>query len=223
MDNNVLNIRVFYNKKARAKYISHLDITRCMQRALKRSALPVWYTEGFNPHIYLTFALPLSLGYESESESMDMRLISQVSFDEVKDRLNDALPQDIRVTAVALQKNKPEVITNALYSITLASDTMPAKTLLDCLTNMLSGEKIEVVKRTKKGNKLIDIKPDITLISSEIQDNIVAIKLKTVAGITKNINPTLLTDEMSGKYSIDDLQVNVMRNAVVDIEGNPFE
>lgn len=223
MDNNVQNIRVFYNKKARAKYISHLDITRCMQRALKRSTLPVWYTEGFNPHIYITFALPLSLGYESESESMDMRLTETVPFDEVMDRLNQALPQDIRVTAVALQKNKPEVITTALYEISLSSETLPPQTIMDCINNMFNEEKIEVVKRTKKGNKLIDIKPDINLISSEVTESCVNLTLKTVAGITKNINPTLLTDEMSGKYSIDDLQVDVLRKAVLKADETPFE
>ena len=56
----MINIRVFYHKTSRAKYISHLDIMRCMQRAVVRAGLPVWYTEGFNPHIYLTFSLPLS-------------------------------------------------------------------------------------------------------------------------------------------------------------------
>ena len=72
------NIRVFYNKTQRAKYISHLDINRCMQRALKRSGLPVWYTEGFHTHIYVTFALPTPLGFESMYEAMDFRLIEEL-------------------------------------------------------------------------------------------------------------------------------------------------
>ena len=51
------NLRLFYRKRGRAKYISHLDITRCMQRSLKRAGLPVWYTQGFNPHMYMTFEI----------------------------------------------------------------------------------------------------------------------------------------------------------------------
>ena len=47
--------RVFYKKQGRAKYISHLDLVRCISRALKRSKLPVWHTLGFHPHVYLTF------------------------------------------------------------------------------------------------------------------------------------------------------------------------
>ena len=72
--NKMPNLRVFYEKTGRAKYISHLDINRCMQRALRRAEIPVWYTEGFNPHPYTTFALPLSLGYESLCETMDLRI-----------------------------------------------------------------------------------------------------------------------------------------------------
>lgn len=223
LENSVINIRVFYHKLSRAKYISHLDITRCMQRALTRAALPVWYTEGFNPHIYLTFALPLSLGYESLSESMDLRLIEEVDFDEVKTRLNAVLPDDIRVIKVALQKNKPDVIKTALYDITLKSHVHSSKLLADCFNNMVSEEKIEVVKRTKKGNKLIDIKPDINVISCEIEDDVVKLSLMTSAGIEKNINPTLLTDEMRGKYSLEDIQVAVVRKAILDKDGKNFE
>ena len=54
-------IRVFYRKTDTAKYISHLDINRCFQRAMKRAGIPLWFTEGFNPHAYLTFPLPLAL------------------------------------------------------------------------------------------------------------------------------------------------------------------
>ena len=57
------------------RFISHLDMTRFMARVIRRAELPVWYTEGFNPHLYMTFALPLSLGFESEYEVVDIRLL----------------------------------------------------------------------------------------------------------------------------------------------------
>ena len=92
---------MFYQKKGRAKYISHLDINRLMQRVLKRAGLPVWYTEGFNPHIYLTFALPLSLGYESDFETMDFRLTEEMNLQQVQQILNQNMPEGILVTRVA--------------------------------------------------------------------------------------------------------------------------
>lgn len=221
--NEMFNIRVFYTKKNRAKYISHLDITRCMQRALKRAGLPIWYTQGFNPHIYLTFSLPLSLGYESECESMDLRLVTFVEFDEVKEKLNSALPPDIRVTKVALQKNKPQVIKTALYNIKISSQTLSGKDLKDCLDNLFSYETIDVIKRTKKGNKTVDIKPDININSTEVFDNSIKISMTTSAGIDKNINPDLLINELIGKYSLENINTSIIRLAVYDENNNEFE
>ena len=76
-------VRLFFTKLDRAKYISHLDMNRCMSRALKRSGLPVWYTGGFNPHMYLTFPLPLSLGCESVYECVDLKMTQKVDFDTI--------------------------------------------------------------------------------------------------------------------------------------------
>ena len=68
------NIRIFFSKRDRAKYISHLDMTRLFQRAVRRTGITMWYTEGFHPHLYMTFALPLSLGQESLREMMNFKV-----------------------------------------------------------------------------------------------------------------------------------------------------
>ena len=72
----MINVRLHFSKTFEAKYISHLDLARCFSRALKKSGLDLWYTEGFNTRLYLTFALPLSLGLESLCETVDIRLIN---------------------------------------------------------------------------------------------------------------------------------------------------
>ena len=64
----LLRVRAIFEKTGRSKYISHLDLNRCMLRTFRRSGLPIWYTEGFNPHLYYAFALALSLGFESSCE-----------------------------------------------------------------------------------------------------------------------------------------------------------
>ena len=69
----MITVRISFEKKSEASYISLLDMQRVMQRVLKRSSLPVWHTLGFNPHIYMTFACPLSLGQESECECVDVK------------------------------------------------------------------------------------------------------------------------------------------------------
>lgn len=93
-------VRLRFSKTGRLKYISHLDINRAMSRALKRAQIPLWYTEGFNPHPYMSFSLPLSLGVESLCESVDLRIIGDITNDEIKYRLNNVLPQDIKIVDV---------------------------------------------------------------------------------------------------------------------------
>ena len=66
-------IRIFFEKCGESAYISLLDLQRVFHRVLKRSGLPVWYTMGFNPHIYLSFSCPLSLGQESLCESCEVK------------------------------------------------------------------------------------------------------------------------------------------------------
>ena len=112
-----VNTRVFFSKMNRAKYISHLDLNHTVLRAIRRSKLPVWQTEGYNPHTYVAFMLPLSLGQEGVREAMDFRLTEDVSFEEVAQRLNDALPPDIRVTEVTEPHYKNTDIASAEYRI----------------------------------------------------------------------------------------------------------
>ena len=83
---------------------------------MKRAGIPAWHTEGFNPHIYLTFALPLSLGYESLCEIMDCKMEEDMPLEEIQNRLNAHLPPDIRVTKVALAQEKAEAIARRTLS-----------------------------------------------------------------------------------------------------------
>ena len=94
-------VRVVFSKTGRAKFISHLDLTRAMTRVVRRAAIPLWYTEGFNRHPYLTFAAPLSLGYEGLRETMDLRLEEEMSMEELVSRLNEALPEGLTALSAA--------------------------------------------------------------------------------------------------------------------------
>ena len=67
------NVRIFYRKKGRMKFVSHLDMNRFMSRIINKAKVPVWFTEGFNRHLYLNLAVPLSLGYEGLYEGMDVK------------------------------------------------------------------------------------------------------------------------------------------------------
>ena len=189
-----INIRATFSKLDRAKYISHLDLNRTMQRALKRAGIPVWYTEGFNPHAYIMFPLALSLGVESKCEIMDIGITEEISFDEIKKQLNDVLPEGLKIYNVALQEKKHTEIAFSEYKISLCSEYNGTE-FSDKLDDFLNLEKIEIEKKTKKkGISLIDIKPYINLISKNIIGDTLTIELRLPAGTQTNINPSLMLD-----------------------------
>lgn len=115
-------IRLRFSKTGRAKYIGHLDVNRVMSRALRRAGIPLWFTEGYNPHAYMRFSLPLSLGVESACESMDIRLIEPMEPLEVQRRMNAALPPDIQIEDVFCDFRDCTEIAFSDYDFTLAFD-----------------------------------------------------------------------------------------------------
>ncbi len=206
------SVRVFYKKLTRLKFISHLDMNRFMLRMLKKSGLPVWYTEGFNTHIYITFALPLSLGFQSEYDIMDFRVTDDdLSYDEITASLKKVMPPDLEVISCSEPWEKISEVAFAEFEITFSDNTISEK--LDLF--LKSGE-ILAAKKNKKG------KEQITDISSKINSfNIIEKENKTVLNIVlsagnDNLNPTLLLDTF--KTSTDSVlpHYSVVRTKVMD-------
>lgn len=183
-------VRLFFTKLDRAKYISHLDMNRCMSRAIKRAGLPVWYTGGFNPHMYLTFPLPLSLGCESVYECVDLKMTQKVDFDQMVSSLNACLPPDIQVFSAGEQKMDQKEIAWADYEICFENEDG----LKEKLTSFLNQQEIKVIKKTKKGEKEIDLKPHFSLVSMEEKEGKLVAIMRFATGIELNINPTLLLE-----------------------------
>ncbi len=206
-----VNTRVFFSKLDRAKYISHLDLNHCIQRAMRRSRLPVWQTEGFNPHTYVAFVLPLSLGQEGVCEAMDFRLTEDVSPEEVMQKLNDSLPPDIRVIRVAAPKYKNTDITTAEY--TVESDINADK-----FAEFMLSEKIEVEKKTKRGVSTVDLKPLVTELSVAEGE----IKLRLPAGNDFSINPQLLFDAYMAATGESIARLRIVRTNTFCADGNEF-
>ena len=122
----MITVRISFKKKNEASYISLLDMQRVMQRVLKRSGLPVWHTLGFNPHIYMTFACPLSLGQESECECVDVKTEAEApDFAQWKEALNAIMPAGIEVYNVEPVQMKADLIAYACYEISYPADAAP--------------------------------------------------------------------------------------------------
>lgn len=184
------DVRIFFSKKGRMKFASHLDMNRLMSRILRLSRIPIWYTEGFNQHPYITFALPLSLGFTSEYEIMDIRIIDDSYTNEMaKSALSAVLPEGLNVIDVCDRGLKAGQVAFAEFMITFESSD---DSFAESLETFLSKETIITQKKTKKGNfKDIDIAPFIKKYEIN-KDNEVVFKIVLSAGSENNINPTLL-------------------------------
>ncbi|QIB26274.1 TIGR03936 family radical SAM-associated protein [Caloranaerobacter azorensis] len=90
-------IRVRFSKKDDMKYISHLDLMRLFQRAFRRADIPVKYSQGFNPHPKFSLATALPIGVTSDGEYMDVELENDIDKDEFINRINDVLPDGIKI------------------------------------------------------------------------------------------------------------------------------
>lgn len=185
-------IRVFFRKTDRAKYISHLDLTRCMTRAFARTTIPVWFTEGFNPHVYMTFALPIPLGVEGLRESFDFKLTEDgFPLLDVRDQLNAALPPDIRALEAAEASAKPEAIVWADYEARLY-DPAGAAALAGDWDRFLAQPEIMAEKKTKRKVQQIDLRPHITQLARREEGDCLTLALRLPAGGSLNLNPNLV-------------------------------
>jgi len=93
-------LKVIFTKTKDMKYISHLDLIRLFARALRRSGLPFFVTEGFSPHIKFSITRALKLGVESDSEEAEFVFKDPVSADFLKEKLNSQLPEGIVIRDV---------------------------------------------------------------------------------------------------------------------------
>lgn len=205
------NVRIFFSKTGRAIYISHLDLYRVFQRAVKRCKLPVWETQGFNPHIYITFALPLALGTEGICESLDTKLTEDISFEEICERLNSALPRDIRVLSASEPVYKNTDIEKSEYEIRISTEW-------DKLTEFFAQEKIITEKKTKKGISEVDLKPVIEI--AEMKDGFISMRLPS--GTQTNFNANLVFEAFEKQYGIEIDTLNVKRTVVYCQNGEIF-
>lgn len=168
-----MKVRIKYTKSEYLRFIGHLDVMRYFQKAVKRAGLDIAYSKGFSPHQLMSFAAPLALGVTSEGEYFDAEFNSLVSSKELVRRLNEQMAAEMEVKDAVLlpdnAKNAMSVVAASDYIITIL-DTVPAevkKQMLALAPHLLEEERIEILKKTKKNEKIEDIRPGILKLSVE--------------------------------------------------------
>ena len=179
------SIRLQFSKKDTLKFIGHLDLQRIFNQTIRRAGLPAAYSQGFNPHILLSFALPLPLGMESENDYADLVLAAPLPMEEIEQRLNAAAPKGLKIKKAYKAEGKRSAAT------TIAADYIFKKRMpLEKITAILEKETIIAAKKTKSGIKKTDVKCDIIDIWQE-ENNVI---LRLAAGSSGFLNPLIVAE-----------------------------
>lgn len=217
------NVRVWFEKKDTARYISHLDLNRCMSRAFHKTKLPLWYTQGFHPHIFLTITMPLSLGMSGLRESMDIRLTEEIPYEEIIEKLNGALPLDIHVYEITEPVMKPCEVAFATYEITYEPENRSAQQAKEEIEELLSRQEVLVTKHTKRGPKEFDIRPYFADMKLEMgEDSFLHTHLCLPISVNGGVNPGLLK-MAAERYLGLELYEQITRTGLYNEKMEPFQ
>ena len=217
------NVRIWFTKEKECRFISHLDLNRCMLRAVRRAQLPIWYTEGFNPHPFITFPLPLSLGIDGKRECMDIRIVDDnYDINNIPKCMNIYLPEGISVFDATYPVLDPKHICFAEYSAELESDDIDSCRLKEGIEDICkSYSEIIIEKKSKAGMKTIDVLP---YVKSFAYDDSGMCKFKVIlpAGNIKNIGLPLIIKGLE-KYLNIEINYRIIKLNMFTEDMKPFK
>ncbi|MCL2203505.1 MAG: TIGR03936 family radical SAM-associated protein [Defluviitaleaceae bacterium] len=179
-------VRIQFSKGGALRFIGHLDFLRVFLQAVRRSGLPVAYSQGFNPHILLSFALPLPLGMESICDYADLVFEKPLDWGKAAEKLQAHAPGGLKILQMRETAGRGAAAVVAAADYTL--EGTPA-------TDLLAAETIIIPKKTKSGTKDTDIRPDIFDITTQADK----ITMRLAAGSARFINPQLVAGILLGR------------------------
>ena len=192
-----------FSKESNIKFVSHLDLAKTIQRIVKRSGLPIKYSKGFNPHMAISIGQPLSVGMYSIGEYLDIEFTEKLEEEFIKDTLNANLPSGIKIHEVVFveerenTKNPPQsmaLVEEAEYEIRIKySDN---KTLSEELKELEAEEEWSIIKKSKSGEKEVNIKAMIKDFSYSILEDVLLIKTTISCGSKENLSAQLVAEFM---------------------------
>lgn len=199
-----MKIRIKFRKTGIMKFIGHLDVMRYFQKAIRRADVEICYSGGFSPHQIMSFAAPLGVGITSNGEYVDIEVHSTGTTAEMLERLNAVMAEGFEI---AEYKLLPDTAANAMSSVAAADYTLTfrpgyepeeesAEEWFKKLTAFFDQPQVMVLKKTKKGEKEMDLKPliyDLGVIAGNDAAQ-AQLFMKISTGSASNIKPELLLD-----------------------------
>ena len=197
------NVRLKFIKVGNLQYISHLDLQRTFNRVITRACIPVWYTKGFNPHAKLVFSTPLSVGAQSSCEYLDIRIDREISFAEIKERLNGELTDELCIIDAYEPTEDFSKIAWSSYVIEICTANANSD-MAEQIKKMLTLSPLYLIKKTKSGEKEIDIIPLINSVTVSFDAARSSIKISCIlsASSTEYLNPEMLITALKNDLQI---------------------
>lgn len=192
--NNNIKYRLKFSKLSRLRFIGHLDLLSLFQLSIKRAAIPIAYSNGFNPHQLMSFALPLSLGMASVGEYIDIELKEEADTNDIIQKLNEVVPEGLEIIEarklIEGEKNAASIVQAGIYEITFPKDFLITDTIIQ---QMLDKSEINVTKKSKKKETEINIRPYIYKANLlEVVNSKKSIELLIATGSKENLKPELV-------------------------------
>jgi len=199
-----LKARIKFRKNGVMKFIGHLDIMRYFQKAIRRAGIPIKFSEGYSPHMIMSFANPLGVGLTSDGEYFDIELRAPIASKEAVEKLNEQMVEGMEVISFVEipddKKSKGMSIVAGADYLSISKVGMPAEDWKEKLSAFFAQEEILVWKETKKSKKEVNIKPMIYELYPE-GDNIY---MRVAAGSVQNLKPELVTEAFAAYCGMSD-------------------
>lgn len=213
-----MKIRIKFAKEGAMKFIGHLDVMRYFQKVMRKADVDIRYSEGFSPHQIMSFAAPLGVGLTSRGEYVDIEVLTTDSSAEMLRRINAVMVEGMEALSY---KRLPDNAGNAMsivaaadYTVTFRETYAPEDwdDFAAGLKPWLAQDQILVMKKTKKGEKEMDIRPLIYQMRVEGQE----IQMQIATGSAANLKPSMIiqTYMESRGMELAEFALMVRRNEV---------
>ena len=212
-----MKIRIKFSKQGVMRFIGHLDIMRYFQKAMRRAHIDIAFTEGFSPHMIMSFAAPLGVGLTSDGEYMDIEIRTPVSSEDAIHQLNEVMVEGMKVLSFRqIEEGKAgkamSLVAAADYTVSFRPGYEPEGDWQSKLEEFIQKDSILVLKKTKKSEVETDIRPMIYQLS--VKDDKVHMTLAT--GSAANLKPELVMSAFlkSEGLDLDPFALSVNRDEV---------
>ena len=208
------------------RHLGLLDLQRTMQRALRRSGLPITYSKGFNPHLVMSFASALSSGIPGDAELLDVSLCGEVTEEECLAAMNRVLPPALKASRVRLVDDRFPKVTAAMqqaqYSVTLRGGQ--TKQLVEAIESFLGEAEIMAIRKTKKAETLVNVRPMIHVLEAkyDAEANSAALTARVSFVEAATLKPDLLMNTLAKYAGVDLPKCEIRRTHLLGlVDGQP--